>query len=157
LSLLCVTRHLPPEVEGDFSKTSFIPKNPATRKAFTMGQLLSRNLSVLASFDYVSFNDVAGSDLNTPRFWEGDSSESTLPTPQYVRSPNVTVQDIRGHEDEYKFSKTGFQLLAFPSAHEPHPDNQAETQAYLQETAAKVRWMLNASQAFVFDYRVINS
>ncbi|KAJ9156828.1 hypothetical protein NKR19_g4146 [Coniochaeta hoffmannii] len=118
-----------------------------------MGQLFSREVSVLASFDYVDFDNAPGTDLNTPRFWEGDPSESTLPTPKYVRSPNVTVRDIRGQESEFEFSKDGFQLLAFPSAHVAHPDNQEDTQAYLQETAARVRNLLNASQAFVFDYR----
>lgn len=119
-----------------------------------MGQLFSREVSVFASFDYVAFDTVAGADLNTPRFWEGDPSESNLPTPTYVRSPNVTVRDIRGQENKYSLPKDGFQLLSFPSAHTPHPDRQEEVQAYLQETAVRVRQLLNASQAFVFDYRV---
>ena len=121
---------------------------------FEMGQLLSREVSILASFDYVSFDDVHGTNLNTPRFWEGDPNESTLPTPKYVRSPNVTVRDIRGQETSRNITKDGFQLLDFPSAYNPHPDRQEEVRAYLQETAGQVRKLLNASQAFVFDYRV---
>ena len=119
-----------------------------------MGQYLSRELSVQAAFDYVAFDNVPGTDLNTPRFWEGDPKDSTFPTPKYVRSPNVTIRDVRGKENNYIFPKDGFELLEFPSAHVPHPDNQKATQAYLQETAARVKKLLNASQTFVFDYRV---
>lgn len=119
-----------------------------------MGQLYSRDVSVQVSFDYVAFDTVTGADLNTPRFWEGDPSESRLPTPTYVRSPNVTVRDLRGKKDQYTLPKNGFQLLNNPSAHAPHPDRQEYVQAYLQETAACVRRLLDATQAFVFDYRV---
>ncbi|KAB5511748.1 hypothetical protein GE09DRAFT_1232337 [Coniochaeta sp. 2T2.1] len=118
-----------------------------------MGQLFSRQVSVQAAFDYVTFDNIPGTDLNTPRFWEGDPKDSTLPTPKYMRSPNVTIRDIRGKGDNYSLPKDGFELLKFPSAHVPHPDNQKETEAYLQETAARVRKLLNATQAFVFDYR----
>ena len=155
--IVVVYRTLPPRGGEDCPVTSSISTIPPTtsiRTRIHMGQLFSREVSVLASFDYVDFDNAPGTDLNTPRFWEGDPSESTLPTPKYVRSPNVTVRDIRGQESEFEFSKDGFQLLAFPSAHVAHPDNQEDTQAYLQETAARVRNLLNASQAFVFDYRV---
>ncbi|TPX15791.1 uncharacterized protein E0L32_000125 [Thyridium curvatum] len=122
-----------------------------------MGQFLARGVSVTTSFDYVSFDNEPGADLNTPRFWEGDPTESTLRTPTWVKTPNVTVRDIRPEQDKYYFSKDGFQLLGIPTAHSPHPDHQDEVQAYLGETAAHVRKLLNASQAFVFDYRVIRS
>lgn len=83
---------------------------------------------------------------------------------EFTTVAGITVENIRGKEQEFSLSRDGFQYILAPSALSPeisdflHQDALSEkAKAYLTETTSIAKKFLIAEKAICFDWRVYSS
>ncbi|KAI0868905.1 hypothetical protein GGS24DRAFT_512672 [Hypoxylon argillaceum] len=83
---------------------------------------------------------------------------------EFTTVAGITVENIRGKEQEFSLSRDGFQYILAPSALSPeisdflHQDALSEkAKAYLTETTSIAKKFLIAEKAICFDWRIRSS
>lgn len=75
---------------------------------------------------------------------------------KWSRYDNISVTDVRGHEDKNNIERTGFltHRLVTSLTYEDFSDSQKIEQVYLREVAHCLKHALGADRVLVFDYNV---
>lgn len=77
-----------------------------------------------------------------PQNWEGISY-------------NLEVENIRGHESEYKLDNAGFQFGKEAASHTAFTDDKAIEKEYYPESIELVKKLTGASRAVIFDHSTL--
>ncbi|KAL9086250.1 MAG: hypothetical protein Q9159_004256 [Coniocarpon cinnabarinum] len=103
-------------------------------------------------------------NVSTTLNYYRDPGDGSSPEPTYVGRPetyerpteplDVTVNDVRGHEQDYTLDKTGFQFFKHASVEQAFEDDDHIKCVYYPEVEQLLKDATGASRVFIFDHTI---